>query len=453
MLLQSGRKRNRGDEISRRSGETGDQLGESGSLHDSQDSLSLAASHVQRALEPELDRASILSEDGASESIDGRPRAGRAGSGGLPTSQSAVDSAGTTGSLLGRDGQAGSRIRLTLSFDGTRPAQLDASAAGGGTASTGLQSTAQHDGSMSGAAVSAGDQGHPGGAGKADGPISTSGKPADTARRKALGDEGVGLQQRGTTSAVDGVVLEGELGRGHAHLDGTSLPDGADARSALQGKKRATGTLVEVHASAEGQSSAGRKATAPGKEGTGGAFRCCRSLRIWRRSSSHFSGFRDCEANTHTSPAHLCHTAPALTRLAVAEFVPPATVELPEGEEGQRPAVKRRPPPKAPPPPPAPPPKAKAPPPPAPAPPGKPKQAPPPPPKGAPPPPVLAKVGQVSDNQTECLASQQMSPTQSCDMRTYLLQCAHALASAIALHASWLTVKIQNSATGSFIDS
>ena len=287
LLVQIGRKRGRGDESSKKSsdrGAAGEQPEGSGSLHDSQDSLSLAASHAQRVLEPELERASTLSEDGTSESMDGRPWVGRAGSKGLPDSD-----ASSTSSLAGKEG---GRIRLMLSFDGTRVAgddgpalregsatgdrSLEGSAPGDRSAPAGKQRTAQqsqHDGTASAGTVAA-PEGHAAGEGGADGRVSTTGKPADTARRKATADEGEAHGQKATAAEVDGVVLgdgvKDAQKQSQAHLQGIALPDGVAAEAALQGKKRTAGKLVDVHASAEDRSAAGRKAAAPGEDGTGG---------------------------------------------------------------------------------------------------------------------------------------------------------------------------------------
>lgn len=250
----------------------GERLGGSGSLCGSQDSLSLAGSQVQRALEPELERASTFSEDGTSESMDGRPRVGKAGGRGFPDSE-----ASSSSSLIGKDG---GRIRILLSFDGSRTAQPDGSAPGDRVAAPGEEQSAaqraEHGRVSLEGAVSPRGLADQAGTGQAEGPVSTSGKPADTARRKAAAGEGSLEEQSGTGSAVDGAVLEHSVKdahkQSHAHLDGVSLPDGVDSRGAPLGKKLAHGKLVDVHASAEDQSSVGRGAAVAEDEGTGGPF-------------------------------------------------------------------------------------------------------------------------------------------------------------------------------------
>jgi hypothetical protein len=280
-VVQTGRKRGRGDvpipggESSSRGGDRTslrEQLGGSGSLYGSQDSLSLAGSQVQRALEPELERASTFSEDGTSESMNGRPRVGKAGGRGFPDTEIS-----STSSLIGKDG---GRIRIALSFDGSRTAQPDGSAPGDEVAAPEEeQSTAQraeHGGASSEGAVSPRGLADQAGAVQAEGPVSTSGKPADTARRKAAAGEGSLEEQSRTGSAVDGAVREHSVkdarNQSHAHVDSVSLPEGVDSRGAPPGKKLAHGKLVDVHASAEDQSSVGRGAAMAGDKDTGGPF-------------------------------------------------------------------------------------------------------------------------------------------------------------------------------------
>ena len=274
--MQTGRKRGRGDVAGSGKGGARGTLGEepsgSGSLLGSQDSLSLAASQgVQRILEPELDRASMRSEDATSESMDGRPRMGPSGSRVLPESD-----ASSTSSLAGKEG---GRIHLMLSFDGSRAAVADASAPGEGSAAgdgsaAEKQSRAQQRGTASEAAADPG--GLADGEGTADGPTSTSSKPADTARRKAASGDSTEPEQGTSIAAVDGVVLEDgvKLGRqhSHAHLDGVALPDGSDSAAILPGKKRVLGKLVDVHASAEDRSASGRKAAGEDAAGDAAQF-------------------------------------------------------------------------------------------------------------------------------------------------------------------------------------
>lgn len=272
--LQIGRKRGRGEEGSGKAGARGPLGGEpsgSGSLLSSQDSLSLAASQgVQRFLEPELDRVSMLSEDATSESIDGRSRMGTTGSRALPESD-----ASSTSSLAGREG---GRIRLMLSFDGSQAKVADAGGPGGGFApGHGLAPAEKHSAAQHGSSMASEAAADPGGttsgAGSADEPTGTTDKPGDTARRKAAAGDGIGPEQESVVSAVDGIVLENgaKLGRqhSHAHLDGVAFPDGVDGVTGLHGKKRALGKLVDVHASAEDRSAAGRKAA--GEDGAGDA--------------------------------------------------------------------------------------------------------------------------------------------------------------------------------------
>ena len=263
--MQIGRKRGRGEVSSGKGGIRGaleEEPSGSGSLLGSQDSLSLAASQgVQRILQPELDRAFRLSKDAASESMDSRPRTGIAGSRALPESD-----ASSTSSLL--QGTEGGRIRLSLSFDGIRDTGADASSApgggfapGDGSASAPKHSAAQQGSTVPDAASVPG--GHADGPGPVSGITSTLGKPADTARRKAVTGDGVGPEHENSISAIDGVVLEDsikQLDRQHSdgHLDGVALPDGADGVAGLQGKKRTPGKLVDVHASAEDRLAAGK---------------------------------------------------------------------------------------------------------------------------------------------------------------------------------------------------
>ena len=224
---------------------------------------------------PELGRASVVGEDGTAEGMgNGQRAAGLAGSRALPGSQGvlqgASEPASSTSSLFGTDG---GRIRLTLSFDGARPPQHDSvesrdrSAAGG---ARGTAEQAQHDSASSQAALFQRTEQQAAGTGGAEGPVSRTGKPADTARRKGTADEGIGRQQRGTTAVVDGAVLEESLEGprpcGHAHLDGVPLPDGAVLDGHSPRKKQAPRSTVDVHASAEHQSTRGRKAAVPGKD-------------------------------------------------------------------------------------------------------------------------------------------------------------------------------------------
>ena len=241
-----------------------------GSQHDSLDSFSLAGQQESRKdAVPELGRASPVSEDGTAEGMgNGQTATGLAGSGALPGSQGASQGvsapASSTSSLFGNDG---GRIRLTLSFDGARPPQHDSAVSRDRSAAGGTQGTveeAQHGSAGSQAALSQRNEQQAARTGGAEGPVSKTGKPADTARRKGTADEGTGRQQRGTTAAVDGAVLkhslEGPRPCGHAHLDSVPLPDGAVLDGHSPRKKHAPRATVDVHASAEHQSSRGRKA-------------------------------------------------------------------------------------------------------------------------------------------------------------------------------------------------
>lgn len=334
--MQSGKKRGRGDDICRRSsdrGGAGGRLSGAGSVHSSQDSLSVAGSQAQRSLAPELEQlsaagslhgsqqslprhgapgqsaadldrlgsqhdsldslslagqqqsrkdavpesgqASTVSEDGTAEGMgNGQTATDLAGSGALPGSQGVLQGvsapASSTSSLFGNDG---GRIRLTLSFDGARPPQHDSAESRGRSAAGGTQGTveeAQHDSAGSQAALSQRNEQQAARTGGAEGPVSKTGKPADTARRKDTADEGVGRQQRGT---VDGAVLEDSLEGprpcSHAHLDSVPLPDGAVLDGHSPRKKHAPRATVDVHASAEHQSTRGRKAAVPGAEHIG----------------------------------------------------------------------------------------------------------------------------------------------------------------------------------------
>ena len=241
-----------------------------GSQHDSLDSLSLAGQQQSRKdAVPELGRASTVSEDGAAEGMgDGNRAAGLAGSGSLPGSQGGVQGVSeVASSKSGLFGNDGGRIRLTLSFDGAKPPQHDSAVSREGSAAGGAQFTgeeAQHDSAGSQAARSQRNEQQAAGTGGAEGPVSTTGKPADTARRKGTADENIGRQQRGTTAAVDGAVLEDSFPNtrpcGHAHLESVPLPDGAVLDGHSPRKKHAPRATVDVHASAEHQSSRGRKA-------------------------------------------------------------------------------------------------------------------------------------------------------------------------------------------------
>ena len=336
--MQIGKKRGRGDDIGRRSsdrGGAGGRLSGAGSVHSSQDSLSVAGSQAQRSLAPELEqlstagslhgsqqslpphgapsrsaadldrlgsqhdsldslslagqpplrkdavpelgRAATVSENGNTEGMgDGSRATGLAGREALPGSQGILqgvsDSASSKTSLFGNDG---GRIRLTLSFDGARPPQHDSAESRGRSAAGGAQGTgeeAKHDTAGSQAALFQRNEQQAAGAGSAEGPVSRTGKPADTARRKGTADEGIGRQQRGTTAAVDGAVLEDSTeaprpcGHAPSTFEGVLLPDGAVLDGQSPRKKHAPRATVDVHASAEHQSIRGRKAAVPGED-------------------------------------------------------------------------------------------------------------------------------------------------------------------------------------------
>ena len=142
-----------------------------------------------------------------------------------------------------------------------RVLQEEALPRGDGSAPATKQSAAQQGSKVPEAASV--PESHAGSAGAADGITSRIGKPADTARRKAAAGDGIGPEHESSISAVDGVVLDNSIKQldrqhSHIHLDGVALPDGADGVAGLQGKKRAPGKLVDVHASAEDRSAAGK---------------------------------------------------------------------------------------------------------------------------------------------------------------------------------------------------